>query len=368
MARIRSVHPGLFSDESWVSCSFPARLLFVGLWTDADDQGVFEWRPVQLKMRLLPNDAVEVSALLAELEAVDLIRGYEVAGKRFGAIKNFQKHQRPKKPNALFPLPKSLVAYVCPPKDRADLIDDQDAEPVPPQGDVGSQSVPKFAAASSEPVTPDDQIGSGSVGNQFRTGGENSQQMEDGGWRREEESPPTPPSVGASSIGFDRAWNAYPAIGQTKIDLAKAAYPEMEAEAGGPDAAMAIVTAYAASPAACAQSGRRVPSMHLWLKRGDWRSWSGKTAAAPVEKPRWTGPPDVRSEIVAAVALLRGSDKAGEDFAVSHVDGSAWRDIPSTAIVCRSATIAERLHAHCGALLRRRNIAIVLADSAGVAA
>jgi hypothetical protein len=53
MARIRSVHPSLFTDEAWVSCSPLARVLYIGLLTDADDQGLFEWKPIQIKMRLL---------------------------------------------------------------------------------------------------------------------------------------------------------------------------------------------------------------------------------------------------------------------------------------------------------------------------
>lgn len=112
MARIRSVHPALFTDEAWVSCSLAARLLHIALWTDADDQGVFEWKPLQIKMRLMPGDDVKVDQLLVELSEVDLVRGFSEAGKNYGAIKDFQKWQRPKKPRAVYPLPADLKAYV----------------------------------------------------------------------------------------------------------------------------------------------------------------------------------------------------------------------------------------------------------------
>lgn len=112
MARIRSVHPALFTDEAWVSCSPLARILYIGLWTDADDQGLFEWKPLQIKMRLLPGDMAEAGGLLAELEAANLIRPYEVGDARFGAIKNFRKFQRPQKPNAIHPLPENIAEYV----------------------------------------------------------------------------------------------------------------------------------------------------------------------------------------------------------------------------------------------------------------
>lgn len=140
MARIRSIHPGLFTDEAWVSCSPLARVLIIGLWTEADDQGVFEWKPLTIKMRLLPVDQVNVTELLEELVRNQLIQSFEHGDKKYGAIRNFQKYQRPKKPNAIHPLPNQLRIYV---------------------GTKGD---------SSEPVP-----------NQFPTGGEISPQMEDGG-------------------------------------------------------------------------------------------------------------------------------------------------------------------------------------------
>lgn len=111
MARIRSVHPAQFTDEAWVSCSAMARLLFIGLWTDADDRGVFEWRPLQIKMRLLPADHIDIGGLLDELADAGLLRRFE-DGASYGAIKDFQKYQRPQKPRAQYPLPDELVPFV----------------------------------------------------------------------------------------------------------------------------------------------------------------------------------------------------------------------------------------------------------------
>ena len=48
--------------------SMAARVLLFGLWTEADDQGVFDWKPITIKMRILPVDNVDVPELLAELE------------------------------------------------------------------------------------------------------------------------------------------------------------------------------------------------------------------------------------------------------------------------------------------------------------
>lgn len=118
MARIRSIHPGLFTDESFVSCSPLARLLVLGLWTEADDQGVFEWKPVTLKMRLLPVDGVEVSALLDEAVEQNICRRFEHGGKSYGAIRNFRKYQKPKYPSNVHPLPSELRSYVAIPPDN----------------------------------------------------------------------------------------------------------------------------------------------------------------------------------------------------------------------------------------------------------
>jgi len=103
MSRIRSVHPGVWTDERFVTVTPMARLFFMGIWNECDDFGSFEWSPLKLKMRLLPADAVDAAALLAELEDAGSVLRYEVAGKAYGAVRNFCQYQRPKKPNAVHP-------------------------------------------------------------------------------------------------------------------------------------------------------------------------------------------------------------------------------------------------------------------------
>lgn len=151
MARIRSIHPSFFTDEAVVSCGPLARILYVGLWTDADDQGLFEWKPLQIKMRLLPGDNADAGALLDELTDAGLIAELTAGGKRLGAIRDFRAYQRPKKPNAVHVLPVEWRTFVG-------------------LGDASSEEVPSEDDNSSEPV-----------GNQFGTGSEKPSQMEDGG-------------------------------------------------------------------------------------------------------------------------------------------------------------------------------------------
>jgi len=111
MARIRSIHPGFWTDELVVSVSPIARLLFIGIWNQCDDKGVFEWKPIVLRMRVFPADDFDIEALLAELERADLIRGFKADDRRFGAVRNFAIFQRPKKPNDIYPLPPELCDY-----------------------------------------------------------------------------------------------------------------------------------------------------------------------------------------------------------------------------------------------------------------
>jgi hypothetical protein len=111
MPRIRSVHPGFWTDEAVVSVSRDARLFFIGLWNQCDDKGVFEWKPVSLRMRIFPADPINVVTLLNELERADLIRAYEVDDRRYGVVRNFARFQRPKRPNNIYPLQLNLRLF-----------------------------------------------------------------------------------------------------------------------------------------------------------------------------------------------------------------------------------------------------------------
>lgn len=113
MSRIRSIHPDIFTDEAFVEISFPARLLLLGLGTEADDQGVFQWKPTALRLKIFPGDAVDVQDLLKELTAVEFVKRFkDDGGREFGAVRNFCEHQKPKRPNAKHPLPKELFGFV----------------------------------------------------------------------------------------------------------------------------------------------------------------------------------------------------------------------------------------------------------------
>ena len=63
MARIRSLHPGFWTDEVTMTLSVECPLgipVLQGLWNEADDQGVFEWKPLVIKAKVLPAAMVNL--------------------------------------------------------------------------------------------------------------------------------------------------------------------------------------------------------------------------------------------------------------------------------------------------------------------
>src|SRR5690606_18878225 len=125
----RSIHPGIWTDEAFMSLSAHARLLLMGLWTEAWDDGVFEWKPLTIKARIFPVDAVDVPALLTELIEAGVIARIEQSPKQPGVIKNFQRYQRPKKPNSSGMMRDEWLDYVGA-KATPEPSDDESSEPV----------------------------------------------------------------------------------------------------------------------------------------------------------------------------------------------------------------------------------------------
>lgn len=98
MSRIRTVKPELFRHEELfdaeLESGLPLRLAFVGLFTVADCEGRFLWKPRTLKLDVLPHDVVDFSRVLAVLERYGFVQSYEVGGGKYGWIPTFTKHQR----------------------------------------------------------------------------------------------------------------------------------------------------------------------------------------------------------------------------------------------------------------------------------
>lgn len=101
MARIRTIKPEFPQSETTGSLSRDARLLFVQLWTIADDAGRLRGASRMLASLLYPydNDASSLmDGWLAELEAKHCIRRYIVDGTHYVEIINWLKHQKIDRP------------------------------------------------------------------------------------------------------------------------------------------------------------------------------------------------------------------------------------------------------------------------------
>jgi hypothetical protein len=158
VARIRTVKIGFFRNEQLATFSFAHRLLFEGLWLIADKAGRLEDRPRRIKADLFPyDDGVDVDGMLADLAGGSdpFVSRYQVAGKSYIQVCNFDLHQRPHhtEPPSTFPGPNTDTCVSSPlshgeatdsqPSDSArkgregkDLGKEGNGEDAPPEADA----------------------------------------------------------------------------------------------------------------------------------------------------------------------------------------------------------------------------------------
>lgn len=104
MARARIIKPSFFYDEELCELPPMVRLLFIGLWCLADREGRLEYKPKEIKAQVFPYDKINITKSLSILEPA-FISIYEVNAKKYIAINNFSKHQRPHTKEAKSALP-----------------------------------------------------------------------------------------------------------------------------------------------------------------------------------------------------------------------------------------------------------------------
>jgi hypothetical protein len=93
MARIRTIKPDFWTDEKITECSMSARLLFIGIWNFADDNGNLQRSAKKVKMQVFPADSLDCEPLIQELMSHGMLIEYSVNGEFFMHIKGFKKHQ-----------------------------------------------------------------------------------------------------------------------------------------------------------------------------------------------------------------------------------------------------------------------------------
>jgi hypothetical protein len=105
--------PDIWTDEGFLSLTLPARLLFIGLISHADDEGrgCGDWRTI--KAKVFPSDDFTtgiVGDLCDEVAKHVKVVFYEVEGTRFYQLARWQNHQsiKDKRTSTIPPLPGTL--------------------------------------------------------------------------------------------------------------------------------------------------------------------------------------------------------------------------------------------------------------------
>lgn len=94
MARIRTIKPQLFKNETLADLSATCRLLYIGLFCLADKEGRLEDRPKRIKAEIFPYAELDVDEMLNQLQDSGFIERYQVGEIKVVQVINFTKHQR----------------------------------------------------------------------------------------------------------------------------------------------------------------------------------------------------------------------------------------------------------------------------------
>lgn len=137
MSRIRTIKPDFFINEELAELSAMTRLLFIGLWTQADSEGRLLDRPKRLKAELFPYDNFDVDKGLQQLHDAGFIVRYKVDANRsvedinpradhtelaIIQVVNFLKHQHPHIKEAASTLPKITSTIQAPCEHSASMV------------------------------------------------------------------------------------------------------------------------------------------------------------------------------------------------------------------------------------------------------
>lgn len=145
MARIRTIKPEFPQSESMGRVSRDARLLFIQLWTVADDLGRLRGNSRMLASLLYPYDDDAPSLIggwIDELEREGCVVVYEVEGNTYMQIQKWEQHQKVDKPTASR-LPEYSREFAKPRENSSRTLDlgprtlDQDLDLGPRTKDLG---------------------------------------------------------------------------------------------------------------------------------------------------------------------------------------------------------------------------------------
>lgn len=97
MARIRTMKPSFWGSGTIAELSRDARLLLLGLISNADDDGRFLSSSAAILGDVYPNDQdvtpAKVSRWLSELTRVGVVYLYQAGAVRYGVLPSWHEHQ-----------------------------------------------------------------------------------------------------------------------------------------------------------------------------------------------------------------------------------------------------------------------------------
>lgn len=98
MARMRTIKPEFWVDDKIVELSILAKLLYIGLWNFADDDGYMEASPRRIKRQIFPDNDYDVASAIGELLAVGMVQKCSSDQGELLLIVQFKTHQKPQHP------------------------------------------------------------------------------------------------------------------------------------------------------------------------------------------------------------------------------------------------------------------------------
>lgn len=96
MARIRTIKPSFFTSLTIADLTPEQRLTFIGLWTEADDEGRYEYDRRLVKAALWPLDERSLDDVEGDVRALtecSLITHYVVNQRQYLAVNGWSEHQ-----------------------------------------------------------------------------------------------------------------------------------------------------------------------------------------------------------------------------------------------------------------------------------
>ena len=115
MARIRTIKPEFWEDEKLAKLPVHARLLFIGTWNFADDNGALLANPVLMKSHIFPYEDIGISTISEWIDMLvenGMLIRTTYNGKDYLVIRKFLIHQKINRKSIRINIPLPVVHQV----------------------------------------------------------------------------------------------------------------------------------------------------------------------------------------------------------------------------------------------------------------